>query len=104
MNLSEREQYIIDRYQAGEAEMILVFVQWCHNHKLDPLVVYREAYPNQALPTKLIEINQELIESNENVQIETSLLLEILQVYGNDDLAFIVANYAEKLIDKTKKG
>ena len=42
MNLSEREQYIIDRYQAGEAEMILVFIQWCHNHKLDPLVVYRE--------------------------------------------------------------
>ena len=57
-----------------------------------------------SITSQINEINQELIESNENVQIETSLLLEILQVYGNDDLAFIVANYAEKLIDKTKKG
>lgn len=100
MNHSERDQYIIERYQAGEAEMILLFTEWCHNHKLDPLEIYREAYPKQELPAKLIEINQEKLESNDTVEIEVSLLLDVLQLYGNDDLAFVVANYAEKLMEK----
>lgn|SRR5699024_3108726 len=100
MNHSERDQYIIERYQAGEAEMILLFVEWCHNHKLDPLEIYREAYPKQDFPAKLIEINQEKLESNDTVEIESVLLLDVLQLYGNDDLAFVVANYAEKLMEK----
>lgn len=96
MNHSERDQYIIERYQAGEAEMILLFVEWYHNYDLNSLEIYREAYPNQEFPEKLIEMNQELIESKEAVQIEKSLLLEVLQLYGNDNLAYVVTNYADK--------
>lgn len=103
MERSEREQFIIERYQAGEAEMILLFVEWCHNHDLDPLEIYREAYPNQELPENLIEINQEKLEAKDTVSIETGLLLEVLQLYGNDDLAFVVANYAEKLTKKVER-
>lgn len=100
MNRSERDQYIIERYQAGEAEMILLFVEWCHHHKLDPLEIYREAYPNQELPENLIEINQDKLESNDTFELKTALLLDVLQLYGNDDLAFVVSNYAEKLSKK----
>lgn len=100
MNRSEREQFIIERYQAGEAEMILLFVQWCHNHNLDALEIYQEAYPNQELPENLIEINQEKVEAKDSVEIDTSLLLEVLQLYGNDDLAFVIVNHAEKLTKK----
>ena len=103
MERSEREQFIIDSYQAAEAEMILLFVEWCHNYKLDPLEIYHEAYPNQELPEKLIEINQEKLEAKDAVSIETGLLLEVLQLYGNDDLAFVVAKYAEKLTKKVER-
>lgn len=100
MNHSERDQFIIDRYQAGEDQMILLFVQWCHNHEFDPLELYREAYPNQVIPAKLVELNDGENEQSEALEIETGLLLEVLQVYSNDDLAFVVANYAEKKTDK----
>src|SRR5690625_6265335 len=97
MNRTEREQFIIDNYQAGEDEMIALFVEWCHNHDFDPLKMYREAYAEQELPEILVKINKQRRDVGE---IESSLLLEVLQMYGNDTLAFVVANYAEKLDEK----
>jgi len=97
MNRTEREQFIIDNYQAGEDEMIALFVEWCHNHDFDPLKMYREAYAEQELPERLVEINKQRRDVGE---IETALLLEVLQMYGNDTLAFVVSNYAEKIEGK----
>ena len=100
MNQKEREAFIIEQYQAGEDQMILLFAQWCYNNDLDALALYREAYPNQEVSARLLEINDGRIDPKEAEEIDTSLLLEVLQLYGNNDLAFVVANYAEGLEEK----
>lgn len=100
MDRKEREQFIIEQYQAGEDQMILLFTQWCFNHGLDALALYREAYPNQPVSAKLLEMNEERIDPREAAQIDTSLLLEVLQLYENNDLAFVVSSYADQLKEK----
>ncbi|MBU5594709.1 hypothetical protein KQI76_05995 [Amphibacillus sp. MSJ-3] len=97
MDQKEREQFLIEQYQAGEDQMILLFTQWCFNHDLDAIALYQEAYPNQLVSTKLLEINNKYPELKETAQIDTSLLLEVLQLYENYDLAFVVSNYADQL-------
>ncbi|MBM7542932.1 hypothetical protein [Amphibacillus cookii] len=97
MNEKEREQYIIEQYQAGEDQMILLFAQWCINHQLDPYVVYQQAYPHQKGLDKLAESMDHTVTLEQSDQIDTSLLIEVLQVYGNDDLAWVVAQYQNNL-------
>lgn len=100
MNRAEREQFIIDQYKAGEDQMILIFGQWCLNNKLDPTSLYREAYPNQEVSPRLIEMFDERIDPEEAGKIDASILLEILQLYGNSDLAFVVSEYSDQLKDE----
>lgn len=96
MDAKEREQLIIENYQAQEKGMILLFAQWCINHKLDPKALYQEAYPNQADNEVLDEMMEHTVSEKEADEIQGELLLEVLQAYGNDDLAFVVANHMEK--------
>jgi|SRR5699024_9216307 len=100
MDQKEREQFIIEQYKAGEDQMILLFAQWCHNHDLDALALYQEAYPNQLISPRLLEINEEKIDPKEVAKIDTSLLLEVLQLYENSDLAFVVSKYSDQLKQK----
>ncbi len=87
-------EYIIQKYQEDEQVMIQLFVQWCQNHEIDPFLLYQKAYPNQGVneAMKTIIDNNELIE----LDIESSTLIEILQLFGNDDLAFVVSQEAAK--------
>jgi hypothetical protein len=89
-------EYIIQKYQEDEQIMIQLFVQWCQNHEIDPFVLYKKAYPTQGVNeamTVVIDQNEPL-----DLEIDTSTLIEVLQIFGNDDLAFVVSEEAEKLL------
>ena len=89
-------EYIIRKYQEDEQVMIQLFVQWCQNHEIDPFTLYQKAYPTQATN----EAMKSIIDNNDpmDLDIETSTLIEILQLFGNDELAFIVSEEANKLL------
>lgn len=95
--MNERDEQVIKYYQEQEREMILLFAQWCINHKLDPKAVYQEAYPMQPINTLLEEVLEDTVDANESDIIEHELLLQVLQAFGNDDLAFVVADYSQKI-------
>ncbi len=81
--------YIIQKYQEDEQIMIQLFVQWCQNQKVDPVSLYSKAYPSQG-PNEALK---GIIDNNEpmDLDIDASTLIEVLQLFGNDDLAFVVS-------------
>ena len=88
-------EFIIQKYQEDEQVMIQLFVQWCQNHKIDPFALYQKAYPSQG-PNEAIKT---IIDSNEPIMeldIDSGTLIEVLQLFGNDDLAFVVSEEADK--------
>ncbi|MET1014777.1 MAG: hypothetical protein ABWX61_09780 [Paenisporosarcina sp.] len=88
--------YIIQKYQEDEQIMIQLFVQWCQNHELNPYTLYQKAYPSQAVN----EAMKVVIDTNEqlDLDIDSSTLIEVLQLFGNDDLAFVVSEEVNKLV------
>lgn len=95
MDQKTMTDYIIQKYQEDEHVMIQLFVQWCQNYEIDPLSLYQKAYPTQSANETL----KSIIENNEpiDLDIDSATLIEILQVFGNDDLAFMVSEEANKL-------
>ncbi|GEN53707.1 hypothetical protein [Halobacillus faecis] len=87
-----REEEVIRNYQKGEKMMILLFAQWCMNHDLDPVVIYKEAYPYQDKNKELIDALELTVPKQESDHIDSETLLEVLSLYGNDDLAFVVSD------------
>ena len=87
-------EFIIQKYQEDEQVMIQLFVQWCQNHEIVPFVLYQKAYPSQG-PNEAIKT---IIDSNESMDldIDSGTLIEVLQLFGNDDLAFVVSEEANK--------
>ena len=85
---------VIEQYEADENMMIQIYVQWCINHDINPLELYSTAYPNQGTN----EVILELIESTEknSTIIDTGTVLYVLQLFGNDDLAFVVSEVEKK--------
>lgn len=98
MEFESREDFIIKKYQQDEETMVRVFAQWCINHKIDPLALYAAAYPHQ--PQN--ELLKDTVEETEPFEFDVGgdVLLEVLQSFGNDDLAFEVAKEMEKLPPK----
>lgn len=90
MKLSKKDQYIIERYQQDEEMMILIFAQWCKNNDLDPLEVYEKAYPYQPKNNTLLEVMEKTVPKNESEDISAELVQHVLQIFGNDDLAFVI--------------
>lgn len=90
MNRQEMEQQIIENYQKEEKMMILVFAQWCINHDLDPIQLYKEAYPAQGDNQALQEAVELTVPKEEAGEIADETLLGVLSLFGNEDLAFIV--------------
>lgn len=90
--------YIIQKYQEDEQIMIQLFVQWCQNLEVDPFTLYQKAYPSQAIN----EAMKAVIDNNEQVdlEIDSSTLIEVLQLFGNDDLAFVVSEEINKPVKK----
>lgn len=99
MNAKEIEKRVIENYQNDERMMILIFAQWCVNNNLDAQELYNKAYPNQLNNTILDEVVEETVSKNEADEIPTVTVLQVLQLFGNDDLAFVVQEESEKLDD-----
>lgn len=90
MKLSDKDKWIIEQYEQDEQMMVLVFAQWCVNHQLDAMHLYKKAYPTQLENKALREALEKTIPKEEAEEISTDVLLHILQLFGNDDLAFVV--------------
>lgn len=90
MNKKEHEQRVIENYQSDEKMMILIYAQWCINHDLDPKKLYEKAYPNQLQNDALTEALALTVSKQEADEIADQTVLNVLQLFGNDDLAFIV--------------
>jgi len=90
VNKKEHEQRVIENYQNDEKMMILIYAQWCINHDLDPKELYEKAYPNQLQNDALIEALDLTVSKQEADEIDDQTVLNVLQLFGNDDLAFIV--------------
>lgn len=97
-----QEEAVIKYYQQQEETMILLFCQWCVNNELDPVTLYKEAYPKQQIPKQLEEIKEETVGKEAGLEVDTSLLIDVMSQFSNNDLAFVVSNYDEAL-KKQKK-
>jgi hypothetical protein len=95
MENESRDEFIIKKYQQDERTMIQLFVQWALNHQLNPLSLYQKAYPGQAENAALVQAIED--SEMEKVDISHETVMEVLQMFGNDDLAFVVAEELEKL-------
>ncbi|QKY71170.1 hypothetical protein [Lentibacillus sp. CBA3610] len=100
MDRNDIEQRVIESYQQDEKMMILVFAQWCINHDVDPEVLYERAYPDQKDNQALKEAMDLTVTKQESEEIADQTLLNILQVFENGDLAFVIQ---EIMADKTSK-
>jgi beta-galactosidase GanA len=96
MDKKQLEEKIIENYQNDEKMMILIFAQWCINHDLDPIGLYQSAYPNQLKNHTLEETMELTVPKNEAEEISDETVLYVLQLFGNDDLAFVVQSEIEK--------
>ncbi|MFB5086783.1 hypothetical protein PGC35_06105 [Psychrobacillus sp. PGGUH221] len=85
---------VIEQYQNDEKMMISLYAQWCVNHEIDAVKLYKQAYPSQQDNELLVSIIDDT-EKN-SLQVNTDTLLQVLQLFGNDDLAFEVSQAALK--------
>src|SRR5699024_7246600 len=90
MTKKERNYFIIERYKEDDRMMVLVFAQWCVNESLDPLVLYREAYPNQPDNDLLINAIEDTASPKQAEKISHESIMQLLHMFGNDDLAYVV--------------
>lgn len=95
MEYENRDEFIIKKYQQDEAAMIQVFVNWSMRNDLDPVQLYQRAYPSQAKNEALFLAVEEA--EPFDMEFGDDTLLELLQMFGNDDLAFVVSEEMEKI-------
>ncbi|MEK5060171.1 hypothetical protein ACFSVM_18185 [Paenibacillus shunpengii] len=96
MNKKEMEEQIIESYRQDEDMMILVFAQWCVNNEQNPEELYRQAYPAQKNNERLQHVLNLVVPKEEAGDIADDTLLGVLSLYGNDDLAMVVAEVIEQ--------
>ncbi|TBL72458.1 hypothetical protein [Paenibacillus thalictri] len=96
MSRKEMEQQIVGGYERDEHMMILVFAQWCVNHDLDPLELYRRAYPDQDTNEALMQTLELTVPKEEAGTIPNQTLLGVLSLFGNEDLAIVVTEEISK--------
>lgn len=84
---------VIEQYEADENIMIQIYVQWCLNHDIDPLELYGKAYPEQPTNGSILELIE--ITEKDATDVDTETVLYVLQLFGNDDLAFFVSEVAK---------
>ncbi len=90
MNPKQLQEFIIQKYQDEERTMVHFFIEWCREHQHNSHEVYQLAYPNQPENPIISELSAELNEQAP-LHIPTDTLLEVLQVFGNDELAFVIS-------------
>lgn len=95
MENNTSEEFIIKKYQEDEQVMVQLFVAWCLNHNLDPQLLYSKAYPEQVVNESLQKTIKEM-DDIDPLEIGNETLMDILQMFGNDELAFVVSDEIEK--------
>ncbi len=96
MEFENREEYIIKKYRQDENTMIQLFIHWCATRELDPIALYQKAYPHQEKNPALLLAIEEIAAEPEDIEVGDDTMLEILQMFGNDDLAFVVSEEISK--------
>jgi len=96
------QQQVIQNYQRDEQMMILVFAQWCVNQDLDPLALYRKAYPDQMNNAVLQQTLDLTVSKEEAGDIDDSTLLGVLSMFDNDELAYVVSQEIERISKENK--
>jgi hypothetical protein len=96
MKSKELEEQIIANYMRDEKMMILIFAQWCINNDLDPVKLYEKAYPNQIDNTALKDAIELTVPKSEAGEISTQTVLNVLSMFGNEELAFLVSEHEPK--------
>ena len=86
---------VIEQYEQDENIMIQLYAQWCINHDLDSFALYQTAYPDQKTNDALASAIEET-EKNA-LEVDTETVIQVLQLFGNDHLAFVVSEIASKL-------
>ncbi len=95
-HLSDKSKYVIEQYQEKERLMVQIYVQWCIDHGLDPVEIYEKAYPDQVKNDILTDIIEEGIEKEDPSSIDVATLFDVLQLYGNEDLAIAIQEEVKK--------
>src|SRR5690625_2389751 len=97
--MNSSNQWVLKKYEQDEEMMVLLFAQWCENHQLDAWQLYEKAYPGQPKNKLLENAMEQTVDKMDAEVIPNDLLLQTLQAFGNDDLAFVV----QENIDTNKK-
>lgn len=95
-NKKEMEERVIESYKSDEKMMILIYGQWCVNNDLDPRAIYEKTYPDQMKNDALREALELTVSKKESEHIPDETVLNVLQLFGNDDLAFSVQEAIEE--------
>lgn len=96
LDREEIERRVIENYQNDEKMMILIYAQWCINNNIEPKSLYEEAYPGQMNHSALLDALELTVTKEESDLIDDDTVLNVLQLFGNDDLAFSVQSMIEK--------
>jgi hypothetical protein len=94
------QDMVVESYRQEEDMMILVFAQWCVNEGLEPLELYRQAYPEQEQNERLQRVLELTVPKEEAGPIPDDTVLGVLSMFGNDDLAMVVS---ERIQNRAKK-
>ncbi|WP_018664713.1 hypothetical protein [Heyndrickxia acidiproducens] len=100
MDKKEMEEKIVQQYKKDENMMALVFAQWCVNHGLDPEEIYARAYPGQGKNPILKAAVALTVPKEEAGEISDETVLNVLSLFGNEDLAFAVTEEIQHLQKK----
>jgi hypothetical protein len=96
MSNKEFEEELIRSYQRDESMMILVYSQWCINNDIDPEMLYKRAYPDQADNVILKQTLALTVPKEEAGEIGDETMLGVLSLFGNEELAFVVTQEIAK--------
>lgn len=99
MEFKSIDEQVIQKYQEDEQLMIQLFVQWCVNYELDANELYARAYPEQQENASLQKILKEMDDSDP-LEIDNETMMDVLQLFGNFDLAFVLSEEIERLSKK----
>jgi hypothetical protein len=99
MEFKSIDEQVIQKYQEDEQLMIQLFVQWCVNHELDPNELYARAYPEQQENASLQKVLKDMGDSDP-LEIDNETMMDVLQLFGNFDLAFVLSEEIERLSKK----
>jgi hypothetical protein len=94
---NEISERVISNYQKDEGMMIIIYAQWCVNNELDPKAVYLKAYPEQANNEYVMHMLEQTVTKEEAEPISNGMLLQVLSLFGNEDLAYAVSKEIEMM-------